>query len=69
MPSVKEKNLVRRDAFSGYDGCRPKFGRMAISSFVHLLMSRASMSVLSREERVAECKEEKLSEEGRIFWL
>ena len=55
--------------FSGYDGCRPKFGRMAISSFVHLLMSRASMSVLSREERVAECKEEELSEEGRIFWL
>ena len=24
---------------------------------------------LSREERVAECKEEKLSEEGRVFWL
>ena len=22
MPSVKKKNLVRRDAFSGYDGCR-----------------------------------------------
>ena len=34
LPSVKKKNLVRRDAFSGYEGCRPKFGRMAISLFV-----------------------------------
>ena len=35
LPSVKKKNLVRREAFSGYDGCRPKFGWMAISLFVH----------------------------------
>ena len=35
--SVKKKNLVRRGAFSGYDGCRPKFGRMAISLFCSVI--------------------------------
>ena len=34
---MERKNLVRRDAFSGYGGCRPKFGRMAISLFCSVI--------------------------------
>ena len=37
LPSGKKKNLVRRDAFSGYGGCRPKFARMAISLFCSVI--------------------------------
>ena len=37
MPSGEKKNLVRREVFSGYGGCRPKFGRMAISLFCSVI--------------------------------
>ena len=45
MPSVKKKNLVRRDAFSCYDGCRvvmpnghPFFGSMLIFNGCRVVM-------------------------------
>ena len=37
MPSGEKKNLVRREVFSGYGGCRPKFGRMVISLFCSVI--------------------------------
>ena len=46
VAECKEKNLVRRDAFSGYNGYRPKFGRMAISVFVQWLMFRGCRVVM-----------------------
>ena len=45
MPSVKKKNLVRKDAFSCYDGCRvvtpnghPFFGSMLIFNGCRVVM-------------------------------
>ena len=37
MPSGERKNLVRREVFPGYGGCRPKFGRMVISLFCSVI--------------------------------
>ena len=46
LPSGEEKNLVRREVFSGYGGCRPKFGRMVVSFFVQWLAFRGCREIM-----------------------